>query len=225
MRNEETHITAEKILNAAERLFAENGFNGTSLRHITDAAKVNLASVNYHFGDKETLYTEVIHRRIQPLNAARLAKLDQVIALAGDQPPPLPLVIEILVKPVFEMHQDPARGGQHIVKLIARCLTEPLPFMSELVTTEFQTTIARFSQAIRRSVGHLTPEDFMWRMSFVVGSMQHTLATLHQMGQLTRGICKSHDHEAALSHFVTSAVAVFTAPASPTRTSSVNASA
>lgn len=205
--------TREKILNAAEKLFADNGFNGTSLRDITESAKVNLAAVNYHFGDKESLYTEVVRRRIRPINATRLARLDQALSLAADEPPPLELVVDILVRPIFEVHQDPSRGGHHIVRIIARTLTDPLPFMGELLTVEFQAVIGRFSQAVRRSVGHLSPEEFMWRMSFVVGAMQHTLATLHQMGALTRGICKNNDYEGALGHFVASAVAIFTAPA------------
>jgi AcrR family transcriptional regulator len=204
--------THERILDAAEKLFADQGFNGTSLRDITKAADVNLAAVNYHFGDKETLYTEVIRRRIVPINQARLARLEAAIADSPAQLPPLRDVLEILVRPVFEVHQDPSRGGPHIVRIIARCLMEPLPFMSELIATEFSATLSRFSQVVRKHVAHLSPEEFMWRMSFVVGAMQHTLSTLHQMGALTRGICRSNDYDAALAHFVANAVSVFNAP-------------
>ena len=45
--------TKNKILDAAEVLFADKGFNGTSLREITSYAEVNLAAVNYHFGSKK----------------------------------------------------------------------------------------------------------------------------------------------------------------------------
>lgn len=205
--------TAERILNAAEQVFAQHGFTGVSLREITRKAKVNLAAVNYHFGNKETLYGEVIRRRVRPINQARLARLDEALARAGDQPPPLEEILDILIRPVFDVHRDPARGGEAIVRIISRCLTEPLPFMSDLIAAEFHPVLARFSQAIRRRAGHLTPEDFMWRMSFVVGAMQHTLATMHQMGALTRGICRDNDYEGALARFIASAVAVFTAPA------------
>lgn len=207
--------THEKILDAAEKLFADNGFRGTSLRQITHLAGVNLAAVNYHFGSKEALYVEVISRRVDPLNVARLARLDEAIAAAGAQPPPLGQVMEILVRPVFEVHQDPTRGGPHIVRIISRTLTEPLPFMGELIQTRFRGLLNRFSQVVRRHVTHLSPEEFLWRMSFVVGAMQHTLATLHQMGPLTSGICRSNDYEGALARFIAAAVAVFTAPPSP----------
>ncbi len=57
--------TKEKILDVAEGLFAEYGFNDTSLRTITSKAGVNLASVNYHFGDKKTLVRAVLNRYLE----------------------------------------------------------------------------------------------------------------------------------------------------------------
>ncbi len=59
-RAEEQADTKERILDAAEYLFARNGYRGTSLREITGRAEVNLAAVNYHFGSKKTLVEEVI---------------------------------------------------------------------------------------------------------------------------------------------------------------------
>ena len=70
--------TKERILDVAEHLFADSGFTATSLRDITSAAGVNLASVNYHFGSKEGLLSAVLHRRIGPLNERRLARLDEI---------------------------------------------------------------------------------------------------------------------------------------------------
>ncbi len=209
-RDQATH---ERILDAAERLFAEHGFAATSLRRITGAAAVNLAAVNYHFGDKESLYAEVLRRRLRPINAARLARLEQAVAAAGDAPPALEEVIDILLRPVFEVHRDPARGGPHIVRIIARTLTEPLPFMSALLREELHAVLARFAQIVRRHVPHLSPEEFLWRLSFVIGAMQHTLATLHQMSALTHGICRDNDYEGALRRFIATACAVFRQPA------------
>lgn len=205
--------TRIRILHAAEEAFADKGFDGVSLREITRRAKVNLAAVNYHFRTKENLYAEVLRHRIRPINEARLARLDAALARPADQAPSLEEILEILIRPVFEVHRDPAAGGPCIVRIIGRSLTEPLPFMGRLMAEEFHPVLARFSQAIRRHAGHLTPEDFLWRLSFVVGAMHHTLATLHQIGVLTRGICRNNDHEGALARFLTTAAAVFTAPA------------
>lgn len=68
--------TKDRILDAAERLFARDGFDATSLRAITAEAKVNLAAVNYHFQSKEALVQAVIGRRLGPINVRRLELLD-----------------------------------------------------------------------------------------------------------------------------------------------------
>ena len=53
----------ERLLDAAEELFADYGFNGVSVRQIVEAAKVNLGAIPYHFGTKENLFKQVIYRR------------------------------------------------------------------------------------------------------------------------------------------------------------------
>ena len=78
--------TKDRILDSAERLFARDGFEATSLRAITAEANVNLAAVNYHFQSKEALVQAVIGRRMGPVNAQRIALLDACEAEAGDAP-------------------------------------------------------------------------------------------------------------------------------------------
>src|SRR5499427_8524856 len=70
--------TQEKILDSAEELFMEHGFEATSLRAITAAARVNLAAVNYHFGSKEELFQAVLSRRLDPMNQQRVELLDRL---------------------------------------------------------------------------------------------------------------------------------------------------
>src|SRR5258705_19078 len=69
--------TKTRILDTAEKLFGQNGFEGTSLRDITAQAEVNLAAVNYHFQSKDSLIDAVIERRIEPINRRRMEMLDQ----------------------------------------------------------------------------------------------------------------------------------------------------
>src|SRR3954453_20324524 len=70
--------TKTRILDAAERLFVEHGFEATSLRSLTSAAGVNLAAVNYHFGSKEELFQAVLTRRLDPMNQERIDLLAKV---------------------------------------------------------------------------------------------------------------------------------------------------
>ena len=72
--------TKNKILDAAENLFADKGFNGTSLREITSQAEVNLAAVNYHFGSKKELIKAVMSRYMNELSPRLEVALTQVCA-------------------------------------------------------------------------------------------------------------------------------------------------
>ena len=209
--------TLSRILVAAESLFAENGYDGTTLRQITRHAKVNLAAVNYHHGDKESLYLEVLTRRIRPINQARLARLSAAEAQAAGGRVPLDQLFHIMAEPLFGLCADADERSPQAVRLLGRCLVEPLPFMADFLAAEFQPVMTRFGQALRRHTPALSPTDFLWRLNFVVGAMQHTLASLHHVKDLTQGICQHHDHAAALSCFVQLACRAFEPAPSPDR--------
>src|SRR5580704_18486326 len=78
--------TKQRILDSAERLFADNGFDSTSLRTIIADAKVNLAAIHYHFHSKEALLDAVILRRLEPINRQRLAMLDECERASAGRP-------------------------------------------------------------------------------------------------------------------------------------------
>lgn len=82
--NPDSAATRERLINAAERLFAELGFRNASVRDITREAGCNIAAVNYHFGGKNNLYREVFLRRLRDLRQKRLESIDAALAAAGD---------------------------------------------------------------------------------------------------------------------------------------------
>src|SRR5205807_225879 len=96
--------TKQRILDSAERLFAEHGFEGTSLRAIIADAKVNLAAIHYHYHSKEALLDAVILRRLAPVNRERLELLD---ACEQAGPPSLEAVLEAFLAPAFRLGRDP----------------------------------------------------------------------------------------------------------------------
>jgi AcrR family transcriptional regulator len=200
----------KRILESAEFLFSKNGYHGTSIRDVIKKARVNLAAVNYHFGNKESLYCEILRCRLRSINQGRLEKLESAIELAGDKPIPLALIIDIFARPFFEVGQSAKEKNGHSSLLIGRSIIEPLPFAEELLKTELHLITTRFARAVRRHVIGMQPEEFMWRLNFVIGAMHHTLATLHQMTVLTRGLCQNDDFEGALRHFTQFAVDAFT---------------
>ncbi len=204
-----------KILYAAGELFSIHGFHGVSLRQLTRSAGVNLAAVNYHFGDKKSLYHAVVARHIQTINQVRLKSLADAKRESGDLPVPLEAILDILFRPLFELCIDTANGGIHVAILVGRSMVDPMEITDKKLAGELQPIPARFAQALRRHAANLPPDEYMWRLNFIVGGLHHTLGTLHRMKELTRGICRDHDHEGALRRFIQFSAFALTAPAGP----------
>jgi AcrR family transcriptional regulator len=201
--------TGKSILLTAELLFAEHGFDGVSLRQITVKARVNLAAVNYHYSDKQSLCRELLVFRLREINQARLGELVQAEARAGGAPVALREIIEIMSRPLFLPGDMSAAYNSSSRRLLGRVFIEPLPFMADILAAELQPTMTRFGQSIRRHVPSLSPPDFLWRLSLVVGAMHHALATMHDMKKLTNGICRNDDGEAAFKNFAEFALRSF----------------
>lgn len=169
--------TRRALLDAAERLFAEHGFAATSLRRITAAAGANLAAVHYHFGSKQELFDALFHRRVEPLNRARLDRLAELESDAGDGAPALVDLVDALMRPVIEVHREP--GGEHFARLVARLLAEPNDRL-EAVHGEFEQVRARFLPHIAAHVPHLSLPQLAARMQLTIGAMASVLGQLHR---------------------------------------------
>ncbi|MFZ2149296.1 MAG: CerR family C-terminal domain-containing protein [Sedimentisphaerales bacterium] len=76
----------DRLLDAAEEIFCEHGFEGASIRDIAAAAECNIASVNYYFGGKEQLYQEVWRRHLIPMRDTRIASIEQVMSKNDGRP-------------------------------------------------------------------------------------------------------------------------------------------
>jgi AcrR family transcriptional regulator len=175
------HIsTKQQIMDVAERLFGEKGFDGTSMRELTTAAGVNLAAVNYHFRSKEGLLDAIFARRLEPMNRRRLELLEQALADAGDGLPCLERVLEALVGPPLRLRNDPS-GGEAFFKLVGRIHSEPRPEAQAMFRKYFDEIEKRFLAALRRCLPDLPPVELLWRGIFSVGAMAHTLCQAREL--------------------------------------------
>jgi AcrR family transcriptional regulator len=168
--------TRERILNAAEFLFVEQGFEATSLRQITTNAGANLAAVNYHFGSKEALVREVFERRLRGLNTARLAELDAAEADASGRPLALERLIEAFLLPVLRMSKDRALGGHTFIRLLGRAYTEPTQTVRRLLADEYAGVVERFKRALFHALPLVPEKELIWRMHFALGAMSYAIA-------------------------------------------------
>ncbi len=182
--------TKTRILDAAEQLFSELGFNATSVREIATRAEANLAAVNYHFGSKDDLVREVFARRFGPLNATRIALLTAAETAAGDAPVPLAAVVRAMVSPALRLG---AEQGHACMRLMGRLHSEPPAFTAQLFRELFRDVRDRFVACLTRSAPHLDPGEIFLRMYFVVGAMAHTMVGCHTFAVMSAGLCQGDD--------------------------------
>jgi AcrR family transcriptional regulator len=201
--------TKQRILDTAERLFAERGYRATSLRSIIGEAGVNLAAVHYHFRSKEGLLDAVMSRRLEPVNRERLALLDECEREAGDGPPDLEKILEALIAPPLRVRRDPAFAT--FARLMGRVLTEGDVCV---IRKHFGQTIERFMTALRKALPNLPAEELQWRAHFSLGCMAHTL--LHSAGAV---LAPGGLGQAPTETLVTFIAAGFRAPVPATRRS------
>jgi AcrR family transcriptional regulator len=164
--------TKQRILDAAERLFAEHGYEGASLRAIIADAKVNLAAVHYHFHTKEALLLAVVDRRLAPINEERLKLLEDCERNAAGRPPVVEDVLKAFIAPAFRL----AQRGSHepFMHLMGRLYGESGEVAHLVFKTQFRKVAQRFLEALARALPQLPHDELGWRVHFVIGAMAHT---------------------------------------------------
>ncbi len=168
--------TRERILDAAERLFAAHGFAGTSLRAVTGEAGANLAAVHYHFGTKEDLLKAVLDRVVVPVNRERLEMLEQVEAEAGEEPPSLEGILEAFIAPDLRLIRDLGERGVIITRFLGRSYTEPAEMVQALSREHYEELGERFLEAFARALPELPRAELNLRFELVVGVLTYILA-------------------------------------------------
>ena len=166
----------------------QHGFEGTSMRLLTAKAGVNLAAVNYHFGSKHALIEAVFRRRLDPMNAARIAELER-LETSGSLSPES--IIRAFVGPSLRMIEDAKSGGRNFIRLLGRTYTEPAKAIRALIGQMYAPTMERYKAALERALPQMPRDELVWRMHFMFGTLAYTLAATDTV-QLIAG-CKPED--------------------------------
>lgn len=165
--------TKERILDAAETLFAQFGFGGTSLRQVTSQADVNIAAVNYHFGSKENLVNEVFRRRMDEMSAQRMRRLNETLTARPDD---LDAILAAFVEPALAMAQDRHSGGGAFIRVIARAYAEKNDGLRRFLSDQYGHVQRDFAKAIAGCVPGLSKEELYWRIDFLAGALTYAMA-------------------------------------------------
>ncbi|ASG07644.1 TetR family transcriptional regulator [Vibrio anguillarum] len=173
--------TKEKILDVAEGLFAEHGFNDTSLRAITSKAGVNLASVNYHFGDKKTLVRAVLNRYLEAFMPAVQQALQELNSQDEYQ---MSEVFESLRTPLRALNDVRPNGTSRFMLLIGRGYTDVQGHLRWFITTRYSDVLSLFTQSVMKANPKLTPETLFWRLHFTLGTCVFTMASSQALAEI-----------------------------------------
>ena len=204
--------TRTQILDAAEHLFAERGFRGTSVRAITDLAGANLAAVGYHFGSKAELLAAVIRRVVDPIIAAQGAGLDRLLARTPD--PSVADLVEAFAGPLFDEIPADDEGGARTSRLIVTIFGDPAEEMRNWTGPAEDTVRDRYLAAFGRARPDLPPQELWFRMRGILAVVAVERADLYN--QPTSACPTPAAGEAARRWAITFLAAAMSAP--PTAT-------
>lgn len=188
--------TAERILDAAEERFAAAGYDGVSLRDITQAAGVQLALANYHFGSKLELFRAVVGRRAETINAERMAALQALGADTGIED-----VIRAFTAPFLDKSVRGGVGWKNYARVIAQTANSAR-WTADLMSAQFDPVASEFVRRVRKLYPRAPHADIYWSFHFLLGAMTITFAETGRVDVLSKGRCRSADLDAIHARMV-----------------------
>ena len=196
-----------KLLDAAEQLFAEKGFEAVSVRDITQLAKTNVASVNYHFGSRDGLLALVMTRYMNPVTEERLVRLEALEKKWSGKSVPLEEIIDALVRPLVGQVRKSDLTERLFYKLTGRIFAEQGTGLPPQIEDQFRQVAERFTRAFGKALPTVPVEELAWRIHFVVGGMIHMLTHQDLLHRLSGGASGAPTMEATLGRFIRFAAA------------------
>ncbi|VCU70194.1 putative HTH-type transcriptional regulator YttP [Pigmentiphaga humi] len=206
--------TRDRIVDVAERLFAEHGYNGVSLRTITATAGANMAAVHYYFRTKEGLLRAIFEARAGRMSAERRALLQACAAAAGAGRPPVRAVLEAFIGPGMRIGQT--EQGATFNRLSAICSVEPDPTVKNIVFGVHDEVARLFVDLLARACPRLSRDELYLRLQCVFGCMMYIRADNGRVARLMPDIvpqaASAAGVEATLSRMLDFLVAGLEAP-------------
>lgn len=180
----------EKILDAAEELFSEQGYAGTSMRHVAQASDVTTALISYYFTTKENLFREVFMRKGCEVADARMAALKTLYA--SDNELSVEDLIRAFLLPSSMLRKT--RQGRSFLRLHARLHMEPEKFSLDLRREVYDESTAEFSKAFRQVLPTLSAMAITMRLTYLIGAYLYAFSGASRLEELVQDVCKE-DHD------------------------------
>lgn len=188
----DNHPTRERILDAAEELFAQRGYEGVSVRKIMRRADADVSLAYYHFKSKRDLFDQVMLRRVEYVNAIRLEALEAVERRHPGDAPTVEEIIAAFTQPILELLANNHEEWKHWFQLVAQ-INSSSEWGGELMTRYFDPLVRRFIEALRQALPDCDEQDLFWSYHFLSGALTLTLAETGRIDNLSGGTCRSSD--------------------------------
>jgi AcrR family transcriptional regulator len=172
----------DRILLAARELIARKGPFMTTVRDIVEASGVNVASVHYYFGSKDSLVKTVLLRVMEPVNLDRAARLEAAKRQFGPGPLPVPVILDAFLRPLVTAERA-ADGGRLFVRTELHLRAMPDSDYRIYVSRQMDVYAQLFIDALAASLPQFTRPEVIWRYEFVRGSAMHLLANCDPLSQ------------------------------------------
>ncbi|MBY6197338.1 TetR/AcrR family transcriptional regulator [Vibrio hangzhouensis] len=198
-------ITTSKILEVSEKLFVEQGYSNTSLRNITAKASVNLAAVNYHFGDKKTLVRAILDRyltKLMPEVNSELIKLNQSTTYTLEE------VFYAIRRPLINLNQVTPNGMNRFLLLIANGYMDIQGHLRWFIVNQYGDTLDLFINSVRKSCPEISDQDLFWKLHFSLGAFIFATISSEALSELASS---SFENDAKLIHIIDQAINYITA--------------
>ena len=179
--------TVDRILNAAEVLFAERGFAETSLRTITSTANVNLAAVNYHFGSKKALIQAVFVRFLDPLaDSLNLSLDDEALKDNNPHEPSLDNLLNLLSVAVLSAHGGDVTRTASFMRLLSLSYAQSQGHLLDYLRERYGGVLTRYIELLRPACPQLSDVDLFWNTHFALGAAVFSLSNFDALDAMLK---------------------------------------
>lgn len=197
-----------KLFDAAVQLFANKGFDAVSVRDITRAAELNVASLNYHFGGREGLLALVVGYYLTPVNEDRLARLNAIDRKGSEKVLPLEEIVDAWVRPMIDPASNSGLSEELFHQLLGRIFAwhgDGLPLEIE---RSLQRVTDRFTRALAKALPSMAAADLNWRIHFLSGALIHGLTHRELLQRSTKPGAEGVETGSMFDHFIRFSLAV-----------------
>lgn len=193
-----TADTRERILDVAEALFAEGGYDATSIRNVAAEANVAIAVVTYHVGPKADLFDAVIKRRAVMMGEMRSAALSDALASTAGVPVPIEVLAKAYVMPFLQFARTHDRGWQNFAILMGRLSNSP--HGTDVIRRYYDDVARAYLAEMYRSLPGASPDSVVVGFLGMVSLMLFVCAGTNRLEALVGDVGSALSEQSLIEH-------------------------